>query len=103
MKKSYNRSFFTRLPGKYALVHPAVEWIEGNSSDSHANNIYSPSSDKLTEVELYMSTSCQPGSRVIRGFSDIEKPSLFSDLVVKAAKSEKKAFQGQRRLRLAAG
>ena len=29
---------------------------------SRANNIYLPGSDKLTEVQLYMSTSCQPGS-----------------------------------------
>ena len=55
----------------------------------------------LTEGQLYMSTSCQPDSRVIQAFSDVEKPSLFSDLAVKAAKSEnKKAFQCQRRLRL---
>ena len=51
-----------------------------------------------------MSTSCQPGSRVIRAFSDGEKPLLFPDLAVKAAKSEnKKGFQRQRRLGLAAG
>ena len=44
----------------------------------------------LTEVQLYMSTSFQPGSRVIRAFSDVEKPFLFFDLAVKAAKSENK-------------
>ena len=60
----------------------------GNSPGSCANNIYSPGSDKLTEVQLYMSNSCQPGSRVIRALSDVKKPFLFSDLVVKAAKSE---------------
>ena len=52
----------------------------GKSPSSHANNINSPSSDKLTEVQLYISTSCQPGSWVIRDFSDVEKPFLFSDL-----------------------
>ena len=64
-----------------------------------------------------MSTSCQTGSQVIRAFSDVEKPFLFSDLsafdiekpcffpdlAVKAAKSVKKSFQRQRRLGLAAG
>ena len=50
--------------------------------------IYSPCSDKLTEVQLYMSTLCQPGSRVIRAISGVEKPFSFSDLAVKAAKSK---------------
>ena len=63
-----------------------------------------------------MSASCQPGSRVIRAFSDVEKPFfLFSDLAVKAANSENKkgfqlpnqkiknAFQRQKRHGLAAG
>ena len=40
--------------------------------------MYSPGSDKLTEVQLYMSISCQPDNRVIRVFSDVEKPFLFS-------------------------
>ena len=31
-----------------------------------------------------MSTSCQPGSRVIRAFSDAKTPFLFSDLVAKS-------------------
>ena len=31
-------------------------------------NIYSRGSDKLSEVQLNMSASCQPGSRVIRAF-----------------------------------
>ena len=35
-----------------------------------------------------MSTSCQPDNCVIRVFSDVEKPILFSDLAVKAATSE---------------
>ena len=54
-------------------VHLAVGWIMDSLPFSHANNIYSPGSDKLTEVQLYMSTSCQPGSWVIQAFSDIEK------------------------------
>ena len=45
---------------------------------------------KLTEMQLYMSTSCQPGSRVILAFTDVEKPFLFSDSVVKDVKSENK-------------
>ena len=39
-------------------------------------------------MQLYKSTSCQQSSRVVRAFSDVEKPFLFSDLAVKAAKSE---------------
>ena len=73
---------------------------------SRANNIYSPGSDKLTEVQLYMSISCQPGSRVIRAFSDVEKYIFFSGLAVKVAKLENKkktTFQHQGRLGLAAG
>ena len=66
-----------------APVHPAVRWIVGNSPGSHANHIYSPGSDKLTEVHLYMSTSCKAGSRVIRAFADIEKHFFFC-LSVKA-------------------
>ena len=62
----------------------------GNSSGSGAISIYTFGSDKLTEVQLYMSTSCQPGSRVNRAFSGVKKPFLFSDLAVKAAKSENK-------------
>ena len=53
-------------------------WIVGNSAGSRANNIYSHGSEKFTKVQWYMSTSCQPGSRVI---SEVEKPFLFSDLV----------------------
>ena len=65
-------------------------WIVGNSPGSHANNIYSPGTDKLTEVQLYMSTSCQAGNRVIRAFRDVEKPVLISDFAVTADKSENK-------------
>ena len=36
-----------------APVRPAVGRIVGNSPGSHANNIYSPESDKLTEVQLH--------------------------------------------------
>ena len=60
----------------------------GNSPGSRANNIYSPGSDKLTEVQFYMSTSCQPGSWVISALSDVDRPLLFSDLAVTAAYSE---------------
>ena len=59
----------------------------GNSPGSRANNIYSHGRDE-TDVRLCVSTSCQPGSRVIRAFSDIEKIFLFSGLAVKDAKSE---------------
>ena len=92
------------LTGAYLPGCPAVEWKVGNSPGSRANNIYLPDSDKLTEVELFMSTSCHSNSRVIRAFSDVEKPFLLSDLAVQAAISEnKKAYQHQRRLGLAAG
>ena len=62
-----------------------------------------------------MSTSCQTDSRVIRAFSDVEKPFLFSDLsafdiekpclfpdlAVKAAKSEnKKSFPTSEKARI---
>ena len=78
------------------LIYPAVGWIVGNSPGSRANNYHSPGIDKLTEMQLYMSTSCQPSSLIIQAFSDVEKPFSFSDLAVKAAKSEKeKAFQRQ--------
>ena len=91
LNKAYNRCLFTRLSGKLAPVHPAVWWVLGNSPGSCANNIYSPGSDKLTEVQLYMSASCQPGSRVIQDLSGVEKPFfLFADLVVKTAKLENK-------------
>ena len=63
------------LPGIFSPVHPAVGWTVGNSPGRRANNIYSPGSDKLTKVQLYMymSTSCQPDNRVIRTFPDVEK------------------------------
>ena len=57
----------------------------GNSLGGRANNIYPPGSDKLNEVQVYMSTR-RP---VIRAFSDVEKLIfLISDLAVKAARSE---------------
>ena len=65
-------------------------WIVGNSPGSRANNIYSLGTDKLNEVQLYMSNSCQPGNRVIQAFRDVEKPVLISDLAITAAKSENK-------------
>ena len=72
----------------------------GDLSGSRANNIYSPGSDKLIEVQLYMSVSCQPGSRVIRAFSDVEKPFLFADFAVEAAKirKQKNTFQSEKAL-----
>ena len=48
-----------------------------------------------------MSTSGQQGSRIIRTFSDVETPFLFSDLAVEAAKSENKRGVFQRHKRLA--
>ena len=65
MNKAYNSCLFTRP------IHPAVGWIVGNSPGNRANNIYSSGSDKLTEVQLYMSASCQAGSRIILIFSDV--------------------------------
>ena len=53
--------------------------------------MYSSGSDKLSKVQLYISTSCQPGSRVIRAVSDVEKLFiLFSNLAVKAKSENKK-------------
>ena len=73
----------TRLP---TPVYLAVGWIVSNSPGSRANNIYSPGSDKLTELQVYMSTSCQPGRRVTRAFSGVDKFFLFSDLAVKVSR-----------------
>ena len=53
-----------------------------NSPDSRENNIYSPGSDKLTEVQVYIATK-KPVSRAV---SDVEMP-FFLILAVKAAKS----------------
>ena len=75
--------------------------IVGNSLGSHANNIFSPVSDKLTEVQLYMSTSCKPGSRAIRAFSDVEK-AFFYFPIWQLKPPNQKTFQHQRRLSLAA-
>ena len=61
MNKAYDRRLYTRLPGTSHL-------------GSRANNIYPLGSDKLTEVQLYMSTSCQPDNWLIRAYSDMEKP-----------------------------
>ena len=67
-----------------------------SSPCSVANNIYSPGSDKVTEVQMYMSNSCQPRSRVIRAFSELHSFFcfffffLFSDFAIKATKSENK-------------
>ena len=54
-------------------------------------NMYLPGSDNTAEVQLYTPASCQPGSRVIpAAFFDVEKPFLFSDFTIKAAKLENK-------------
>ena len=67
--------------------------------------IYSPGGDWLSEVQFHMSTSCQPGSQVIRALSNVKNLFLFSDLAVKTAKSKnKKAFStSEKGLGLAAG
>ena len=64
VNKAYDRCLSTRL-GLIVDNSPGI--------GIHAINIYSPGSDKLNEVLLYMSTSCQPGSREIRAFSDVEQ------------------------------
>ena len=56
------------------LIYVAAGWIVGNAPGSRANNNYSSGSDKLNEVQLYISTSCENGSQVIRVFYDAEKP-----------------------------
>ena len=60
----------------------------GNSPGSHANNIYSCGSDKFTEVQSYILTSRQLAepSLTLKSLFYL----LFSDLAVKAAKSENK-------------
>ena len=48
-----------------------------------------------------MSTPCNQGRRLIRAFSDVEKPFLFSDLVALTAKSEnKKGFSMSEKARI---
>ena len=58
------------------LIYPAAG-IVGSSPGSRANNIYLPGRDKLTEVQWHLSTSCQPGSRLIPAFSNVEKPFFY--------------------------
>ena len=56
---------------------------------------------ELDYDNMYMSTSCQPGSRVVRAFSDVEKTFLFSDLAVLTTKSEnKKGFSMSEKARI---
>ena len=43
-----------------APVHLAVGWTVGNSQAAVQITFNSPGSDKLNEVQLYISTSCQP-------------------------------------------
>ena len=81
-------------------VYSAAGWIIGSSPSSCANNIYSHGNDK-TEVQLYMSASCQPGSRVIQAFYDVENSFLFSTFAVKATKSKnKKGFSTSEKARI---
>ena len=76
--------------GKISTCSPGSREDCGGSPGSRTNNIYSPGSEKLTEVQLYMPPSCQSDSRVIRACSDVEKPFTYSDLAVNGAKSENK-------------
>ena len=80
-------------------ICPGVGWIVGYSPGRRAKNIYSSGSDKLNDVPLYMSTSCQLGSRVIPGYSDVK--SLFYFLIWRLQPQNlkiKKAFQHQKTL-----
>ena len=87
MNKAYNRCLFTQSQGELASVHPADGRILGNLPGSHANNIYLLGSDKLNEVQLYMSTRQPQPSLTLKSLF------MWSDLAVKAAKSEnKKSF-----------
>ena len=60
---------------KQVLNYPAVGLIVGNSPGGRVNNIYSPGSDKLTEVQLYnhvnFVSTRQPGNPAL---PDVEKP-----------------------------
>ena len=58
MNEAYLRCLFTQLPSNVALVHPVVGWIVENAPASRGNSIYLTCSGKLTEVQLYESTSC---------------------------------------------
>ena len=69
----------TRRSGKQAHVYSAAVQIT-----------FIHPAEMLTEVQLSMSTSCEPGSRAIHAISDVDKPFLFSDLAPKSAKSENK-------------
>ena len=63
-----NKVYYTRRSEEMGLITSA--FLPG----SRVNNIYSPGSNKLTDVQWYMSASCQPGRRVNRAFFDVEKP-----------------------------
>ena len=66
----------------------------GDLSDSRANNIYSSGCDKLTEVQLYISASCQPGSQF---------KSLFHFLISVKATTQKKKCSSTSEKGLATG
>ena len=73
MNKAYTLEAYKAY--KHLFTRQSVD--SGTFTRKPCKNIYSPGRDKLTEVQLYMSTSGQPGSRVIRAFSDVEKPCFF--------------------------
>ena len=71
----------------------------GDSPGSLENNVYSPGCDKVTKVQLYMSTSCQPSNRVIRAFSNNKKPFYFLIWRLKPPNQKMKmAFQSEKGL-----
>ena len=61
-----NKHLFTRQSGGMWATHPAAVPI----------------------TFIHPAMMNETGSRVIQAFSDVDKPFLFSDLVIKAAKSE---------------
>ena len=72
----------------------------GSSHDSRANNIYSSGCDKLTEMQLYMSISCQPGSPEIRAFSDAEKHFFYFLIWRLKPPNQKKGFSMSKKARI---
>ena len=62
MNKFYNRYLFTRIPGLYKHL---FTWQSGGQCAVHlaAVQIYPLGSDKLTDLQFFISASCQPGSQ----------------------------------------
>ena len=54
----------------------------------------------MTEAQLYMSASCQPGSRVIRAFSDVEQLFYFLIWRLKPPKQKIKGFSTSKKARI---